>query len=618
MKDNDECDEKEKEKIDEINEMVWWRMNSPVSLPYNRGHENSEAMIESKQKFNKPMFSSDIIINDGIISKNYVLGGYVSFCNYYFKLQSGKRCYYEILLENIPSNLYIDLEINKKLNEEKFKKFETEIEIQLFEYIIELLIELNYIEERNECSIIILDSSNEIKISRHYIILLNEGYKKFRNTYHCGEFVRKLQSKIILIEKLNSNEELINSKFFIANENKNNIQTINFICDLSVYTKNRPFRLFYSTKIKQNRFLLPKLNQKYFHIKDIEKVKVKELFYLSLIQYINYNDLSRKIEILNCLYLNINEPISTSKTRISINDKPSININGGLSLFNKYYYEFYTKKFEIEKIWEMFGDENREFGFTLTNHGLIRKRFFKSIEEFRDKISELNILSIHIGAIYNNNRRYNENWFKFPTEKELTFDIDLNNLFDINDKKISFRYGCCGSEKTCCLKCWEYAKKIIVILYKILFDIFLFKDIKFFYSGSKGFHCWVFDKNIRKLNNPKRKSILNYFNSDHGEIIKQNELLFTDLYEKLILPNCNKILFEDNKLNDYLFIKLKEEKWTIEQTLFYCFWPRLDGDVTKGSNHLIKCPFTLHASTKNFVEELTVENNFTPSIFYSK
>ena len=99
------------------------------------------------------------------------------------------------------SNLYNDLEINKELNEEKFNKFESVIEFQLFEHIIKLLIQLNYIKERNECSIVILDSSNEVKISRHYIILLNEGFKKFKNTYHCGEFVRKLQSEIMLIEK---------------------------------------------------------------------------------------------------------------------------------------------------------------------------------------------------------------------------------------------------------------------------------------------------------------------------------------------------------------------------------------------------------------------------------
>ena len=602
-----------------FNEMLYWRLNSPLSTPYSRGHEKSKAMLESKRKFNIPMFSSDIIINGGTISKNYVLSGYIPFCNNYFKLKSKIRCYYEILFENVLSNLYIDLEINKELNEEKFNKFESVIEFQLFEHIIKLLIQLNYIKERNECSIVILDSSNEVKISRHYIILLNEGFKKFKNTYHCGEFVRKLQSEIMLIEKLNNENDLIKSNFFIVNENKNNIQSMNFICDLSVYTKNRPFRLFYSTKINQNRYLLPKLNQKYFHIKDIEEIKVKELFYLSLIQYINYSDLSKEIEILNCLSLNSCEPVSTSKTRISINDNKSSNnnINSGLNLFNKYYYDFYTKKFEIEKIWEMFGNENREFGFTLTNHVIIRKRFFKSIEEFRVKISEINILSIHIGAIYSN-RKDNEDWFNFPTEKELIFDIDLKDLKDAHDKSFSFRYGCCKSEKTCCLKCWEYAKKMIVILYKILCEIFLFKDIKFFYSGSKGFHCWVFDKKIRKWNDAKRNSILNYLNSDHGKIIDQNISLFTDLYKNLILQNCNEILFETNKLNDHLLIKLNEENWTIEKALFYYFWPRLDVPVTNGSRHLMKCPFTLHATTKNFVEELTVENNFTPSVFYSK
>ncbi len=599
-------------------QMLWFRLDSPVSMIYNKGSEKSKAMLRSKREFNRPMFSCDIITNGGTISKNYLLSGYNSFRNYYLKLESKTRCYYEILFENMPSNLYIDLEINKKLNEEKYNKFESEIEPQLFEYIIGLLIQLNYIEKCDECSIVILDSSNEFKISRHYIILLNEGFKKFKNTYHCGEFVRKLQSEIILIEKSINDNDLINSNFFIINQNKNNIKSIGFICDLSVYTKNRNFRLIYSTKINQNRFLLPKLNQKYFHIKDINKIGLRELFFLSLVQYINYGDSSRKTEIINCFNLDNSEPVSTSKTTISINNnnKSITNtIKSGLSLYDKYYHDFYTKKFEIEKVWKMFGDENREFGFTLTNHVLIRWRFFKSIEEFRDKISKTNILSIHIGAIYNN-RRYNENWRKYPTAKELIFDIDLNNLNDNHDKEVSFRYGCCKSEKTCCLKCWGYAKKMIVILYKILSEIFLLEDIKFFYSGSKGFHCWVFDKKIRKWNDAKRNSILKYIYSDHGKIIDQNVSLFMDLYKKLILSNCNKILFEDNKLNDHFLMKLKQENWTIEKVLFYYFWPKLDVDVTKITIHLMKCPFTLHATTRNFVEELTIENNFTPSIFF--
>jgi DNA primase small subunit len=99
----------------------------------------------------------------------------------------------------------------------------------------------------------------------------------------------------------------------------------------------------------------------------------------------------------------------------------------------------------------------------------INKNFIKSMRQVLDNCSEI---------IYKS--------------KELVFDIDIEP-FD-----------------------WNIIKKNMIILNKTLINIFGFKNILFVFSGKKGIHCWVSDKEAMNYNDSKRMELLDWikFNTD--------------------------------------------------------------------------------------------------------
>lgn len=77
-----------------------------------------------------------------------------------------------------------------------------------------------------------LDSSTDTKFSAHVVVHLPQQ-RLFTNHIHLKEFVDQLTTKM-----------LSQNKCLVMKENEK--QT--YLCDTSVYTKNRNFRLYYSSK----------------------------------------------------------------------------------------------------------------------------------------------------------------------------------------------------------------------------------------------------------------------------------------------------------------------------------------------------------------------------------
>ncbi|KAJ3227224.1 hypothetical protein HK099_002917 [Clydaea vesicula] len=200
------------------------------------------------------------------------------FWNYYKRLLENSRHFYEIICEDVSSKLYFDVEYeindyNKNLNS-------TEL-IGIFKN--EVLKELNFqfkLENLEQDEVILdLDSSTSEKFSRH--LIFNIPGHIFKNNYVVGHFVSNLiqKIKIKIIEKKDNYLEL--QKLFIHNY-KDNMNEI-FI-DQGVYTKNRQFRLFLSSKINKNTFLnISKIES--FH----SKLNKKTIFMKSLISIPNIN-----------------------------------------------------------------------------------------------------------------------------------------------------------------------------------------------------------------------------------------------------------------------------------------------------------------------------------------
>ena len=105
---------------------------------------------------------------------------------------------------------------------------------------------------------------------------------------------------------------------------------------------------------------------------------------------------------------------------------------------------------------------NREFSFTLANDVYCRYLCFKTAEQFKETLVDRVPFKIDIGAVYNlPPDRHNATDKKafVPTQKEMVFDIDMNDYDDVRT--------CCTGAKVC-EKCWEYLKIAMMVLTEIL------------------------------------------------------------------------------------------------------------------------------------------------------
>ncbi|RKF63173.1 DNA primase small subunit [Erysiphe neolycopersici] len=290
---------------------------------------------------------------------------------------------------------------------------------------------------------------------------------------------------------------------------------------------------------------------------------------------------------------------------------------------------------------------HREFAFTLPNDAYLRYQSFPTSDVIRKDILRLNPTRFEIGPVYSTNPRDRKSLTKSssfkPISKELCFDIDLTDYDDIRT---------CCSKVSICQKCWQFITMAIKVIDVALREDFGFKHIMWVYSGRRGAHAWVCDKRARNLNDQKRKAIAGYLMVIKGgiqsgkrvdlkrplhphvmrslNVLKahfQNDILqdqdpweTDEKFERLLQ------LIPDQNLKSALLKKWSSSpgrtsiaKWadidslaksgvskTLDATalleakqdivLEYTY-PRLDIEVTKHLNHLLKSPFVVHPGT---------------------
>lgn len=280
-------------------------------------------------------------------------------------------------------------------------------------------------------------------------------------------------------------------------------------------------------------------------------------------------------------------------------------------------------------------------------------------------------LKIDIGAIYNSKPRDSKKvkllTFQ-PVERELVFDIDMTDYDDV-------RSCCSGAE--ICPRCWPFMIVAARILEAFLREDFGFQNLLWVYSGRRGIHCWVADERARKLTSDARDAIANFINifdgghfkakkvemdglrGVHPSIVRSVEIIdqhFEDLMinkqnfldtKDQIETIANLCLDDDLKrdlrksLNDPK-LKTSAERWRtfvrysqafyqgttqpkakiyrhrffLEEVKLQLCYPRLDINVTKGLNHLLKIPFSVHPKTGRVCVPIDFENisSFDPFV----
>ncbi|XP_034860149.1 DNA-directed primase/polymerase protein isoform X3 [Mirounga leonina] len=283
------------------------------------------------------VFALEYKVGDG--RRIYLVTTYAQLWFYYKSRKNLLHCY-EVIPENAVCKLYFDLEFNKLANPEADGK---KMVALLIEHVCKALQELY----RVNCSaedVFNLDSSTDEKFSRHLIFQLHDV--AFKDNIHVGNFVRKiLQPAFHLIasedddsisestghgfshfpetpikqgisfskmssdkdreesrtqnskewERLGSAEQSSPDLSFLVV--KNNVGEKHLFVDLGVYTRNRNFRLYKSSKIGKQVALEIAEDNKFFPKRSKNISEENQYFLSSLVSNVRFSDTLR---ILTC------------------------------------------------------------------------------------------------------------------------------------------------------------------------------------------------------------------------------------------------------------------------------------------------------------------------------
>ncbi|RYP79012.1 hypothetical protein DL770_006757 [Monosporascus sp. CRB-9-2] len=291
---------------------------------------------------------------------------------------------------------------------------------------------------------------------------------------------------------------------------------------------------------------------------------------------------------------------------------------------------------------------HREFAFTMPNDQYWRYQSYLSHDQLRKDVLLHMPTRFEIGPVYSTNPRdrktlRNSSAFR-PVSKELCFDIDLTDYDDVRT---------CCDKANICGRCWAFITMAIQVVDAALRDDFGFRHVLWVYSGRRGAHAWVCDGKARSLDDQKRRAIAGYLDvvrggAQAGKRVSARRPLHPHLSRSLDLlaPHFQETvlatqdpwrtaeraehllsLLPDKALNAALRSKWEsspdrpsESKWADidavaraggggkqldgralleakQDVVLEYAYPRLDIEVSKKLNHLLKSPFVVHPGT---------------------
>lgn len=364
---------------------------------------------------------------------------------------------------------------------------------------------------------------------------------------------------------------------------------------------------------------------------------------------------------------------------------------------------FYQTQFPLVLVEKLFGNEfgqcsseifeSRNFAFVLPGKEgkkeiIVQYQSFRNPVELQDAFCERPPLRIDMGSrgfepasvlpvvAHKLKQRGDSDPYAMHT-KELVFDVDITEWDDLRvcncireqsdrcwhcgratslDSEQVETYGLCECievEAQVCSKCWSYARASMLVMHFLLTQRFGFKEVLFVFSGSKGYHCWVFDDEVKYMSQGQRECIVNYFLpwSDKGHFRLKDEVnpilcneddaflegvfmdtivaggIFSLLHAKpnLYLAELLEMDTQSANAQEGFMLLLDSalvEKWNAAQTwdnvkafihchlpqyrakayikriLYSYTFPRIDIPITAQIKHLIKLPYSLHQKTK--------------------
>lgn len=297
----------------------------------------------------------------------------------------------------------------------------------------------------------------------------------------------------------------------------------------------------------------------------------------------------------------------------------------------------------------------REFTLVLEGDIYCRYTCFRDVEEYRAQVISRMPVRMEIGAVYTHPPKNHNTVIKEaykPVERELVFDIDMDDYDEIRT--------CCSGAKLC-TKCWTFMKAAIKTIDRGMREDFGFKHLVFVYSGRRGVHCWISDRTARRLSNEQRSAVADYmtvvagganraraeinfrgadelhpalqkacevcqpyFRDDPNGVLLGQDILRTGPHLDRILDafgasertaiesyvqghpeatsrdiwmQLEKVQEERLKNPSGSFKEKQQAKVMLKEVMLQYSYPRLDINVSKQMNHLLKSPFVIHPKT---------------------
>eukprot|EP01112_Ceratiomyxa_fruticulosa_P019841 TRINITY_DN6590_c0_g1_i1.p1 TRINITY_DN6590_c0_g1~~TRINITY_DN6590_c0_g1_i1.p1 ORF type:complete len:509 (-),score=81.63 TRINITY_DN6590_c0_g1_i1:28-1554(-) len=273
-------------------------------------HEDLHVFAEEYKRTEAEESSSDKTLGRGI--RRYIACSYSEFWRKYAILMEENKPlhFYEVIRENTACHLYFDLEYKREYNPQILSPKSDEVDegydlVAIFMDQVCKMLHTKFKVEVPADRILILDSSTDSKFSCHVLVKLVDT--AFASNLHIGGFVELLASHLEAERSRNFDIDRV----FVYTDKGMRV----LIADLGVYTRNRCFRIYKSSKLGSDAKLLLFAGNKFLYSNE------SELFYSSLICNVEF---THSLRLLTCGE-NINNKVNRKRKASSGSSCSTIN-----------------------------------------------------------------------------------------------------------------------------------------------------------------------------------------------------------------------------------------------------------------------------------------------------